>query len=483
MARLLIVTDEAGDWRPYLPSENMVSVNDYLAMGAYTEKGTTQVINLCRDYDYLSSGYYCSLMAQARGHRVLPSVTTINDLSQDRFFSLPQTGLDKLPEETTELNFKIYFGFCDIAALEKLSRKIFERFTVPVLDICLKKVAGKWQVDKVHPFAYQDLNDHEQDSFAKYLEVFSQKVWREPKASKRYRYEMAMLVDEQEKMPPSDKGALKRFVKAAHRLGMSLNLIGPDEIATLGEYDGLFIRATTNISNYTYRFAKAAEKMGLVVMDDTQSMMKCTNKVFLTELLNHHQVPIPNSMIIKASDPNWVENLVSNIGLPAVLKVPDGAFSLGVVKVKTQAELIKQAEVIFQHSALILAQAYLPTDFDWRIGILNRQPIFACRYYMSRGHWQIYQHHQSGRVSSGSFDTLDLKMVPKAVLDAALKAANLIGDGFYGVDLKEIDGKPYIIEVNDNPSVDHGVEDLFLGDLLYDRIMTEFLRRIQLRGF
>lgn len=73
-------------------------------------------------------------------------------------------------------------------------------------------------------------------------------------------------------------------------------------------------------------------------------------------------------------------------------------------------------------------------------------------------------------------------MVPQQVLDAATKAANLIGAGLYGVDLKEIEGKAYVIEVNDNPSIDHGVEDLFLGDLVYDRIMTEFLRRIQLRG-
>ena len=483
MARFLIVTDDASDWRPYLPSENMVSVNDYLDMGAYADKTATQVINLCRSYDYLSSGYYCSLMAEARGHRVIPRVMTINDLSQDRFFSLPQLGLDKLPADVTELAFKIYFGHSDIAPLERMCRKIFERFTVPVLDMKLQKIAGKWQIEKVEPFAYQDLTDSEQDSFAQYLEVFSQKVWRMPKPSKRYRYEMAMLVDEHEKMPPSDKGALKRFVKAANRIGMDLKLIGPHDMATLGEYDGLFIRSTTNISNFTYRFAKAAEKMGLVVMDDTESIMKCTNKVFLTEMLNHHNVPMPKSVIVKASDPDWADNLIATIGLPAVLKVPDGAFSLGVVKVKDRDTLLQQAEIIFSHSALILAQEFLPTDFDWRIGILNRQPIFACRYYMSRGHWQIYQHHQSGRVSSGSFDTLDLKTVPKAVVDAALKAANLIGDGFYGVDLKEIDGKACIIEVNDNPSVDHGVEDLFLGDLLYDRIMTEFLRRIQLRGF
>ncbi|WP_354623327.1 RimK family protein [Psychromonas sp. MME2] len=482
MAQFLIVTDDVNDWRPYLPSDKMVTVHDYLEMGAFSEKNAMQVVNLCRSYDYLSTGYYCSLMAEARGHRVIPRVMTINDLSHDHFFSLPQAGLNKLSDEVHEISMKLYFGFCDNPLLERLARKIFERFSVPILQVRLLKISDKWQVDLIEPAAFQDLTDSEQDLFAKYLEVFSQKVWRLPKPSKRYRYEIAMLVDENEKMPPSDKGALKLFTKAANRIGMDLVQIGAHDLGRLGEFDGLFIRSTTNISNFTYRFAKTAEKLGLVVMDDPESIMKCTNKVFLTELLNKHNVPVPKSLIFKASDQNWVDNVIDSIGLPVVLKVPDGAFSLGVVKVKDRQTLIEQAEKIFLHSALILAQAFMPTDYDWRIGVLNRQPIFACRYFMSRGHWQIYQHHQSGRVSSGDFDCVDLKMVPQNIVDAAVKASNLIGAGLYGVDLKEIDAKAYVIEVNDNPSIDHGVEDLFLGDLVYDRVMTEFLRRIQLRG-
>ncbi|WP_434940517.1 RimK family protein [Shewanella sp. HL-SH8] len=482
MAQFLIVTDDASDWRPYLPCDNMVTVHDYLNMGAYSDKGAMQVINLCRSYDYLSTGYYCSLMAEARGHRVIPRVMTINDLSQDRFFSLPQSGLDKLAATVNDISMKIFFGYCDNPALEKIARKIFERFTVPILEVRLSKQSDKWQVDTIEPAAFQNLTDVEQDLFAKYLEVFSQKVWKLPKAAKRYRYEIAMLVDEDEKMPPSDKAALKLFTKSANRIGMDLVQIGSRDLARLSEFDGLFIRSTTNISNFTYRFAKAAEQLGLVVMDDPESIMKCTNKVFLTELLNRHKVPVPKSLIFKKSDENWVDNVIETIGLPAVLKVPDGAFSLGVLKVKDRETLIEKANKIFEHSALILAQAFMPTDYDWRIGMLNRQPIYACRYFMSRGHWQIYQHHQSGRVSSGDFDCVDLKMVPQQVIDAASKAANLIGAGLYGVDLKEIDGKAFVIEVNDNPSIDHGVEDLFLGDLVYDRVMTEFLRRIQLRG-
>ena len=36
-----------------------------------------------------------------------------------------------------------------------------------------------------------------------------------------------------------------------------------------------------------------------------------------------------------------------------------------------------------------------------------------------------------------------------------------------------------IIEVNDNPSIDAGVEDAYLGEDLYRRIMSEFLRRLE----
>ena len=61
----------------------------------------------------------------------------------------------------------------------------------------------------------------------------------------------------------------------------------------------------------------------------------------------------------------------------------------------------------------------------------------------------------------------------------ALKAANLIGNGLYGVDVKESDGQFYIVEVNDNPNLDSGQEDAVLRDELYRRIMESFVRRIE----
>ena len=68
---------------------------------------------------------------------------------------------------------------------------------------------------------------------------------------------------------------------------------------------------------------------------------------------------------------------------------------------------------------------------------------------------------------------------PGDVVKLALRATASIGDGLYGVDLKQVNDKPVLIEVNDNPSIDAGIEDAYLGEDLYRRIMEEFLRRME----
>jgi glutathione synthase/RimK-type ligase-like ATP-grasp enzyme len=67
---------------------------------------------------------------------------------------------------------------------------------------------------------------------------------------------------------------------------------------------------------------------------------------------------------------------------------------------------------------------------------------------------------------------------PREVLQLALKTANAIGDGFYGVDIKTVNGRHVLMEINDNPNVDRGVEDAILGDALYDRIMKGLRARV-----
>jgi glutathione synthase/RimK-type ligase-like ATP-grasp enzyme len=137
-------------------------------------------------------------------------------------------------------------------------------------------------------------------------------------------------------------------------------------------------------------------------------------------------------------------------------------------------------ESMFEKSELIIAQNFLSTTYDWRVGIIDRQPLYVCKYYMAKKHWQIIRRDSRGlKTADGESETLAVEEAPPAVVRVALRAANLIGDGFYGVDVKQVDGKLYVIEVNDNPSIDAGVEDAVLKDELYATIMRVILRRIE----
>jgi glutathione synthase/RimK-type ligase-like ATP-grasp enzyme len=93
---------------------------------------------------------------------------------------------------------------------------------------------------------------------------------------------------------------------------------------------------------------------------------------------------------------------------------------------------------------------------------------------MAKGHWQIIKHGPAGAVE-GRFTTLALVDAPPQVFEIALRA---IGSGFYGVDLKESGDTIAVIEVNDNPNLEHGVEDQVGRDEVWSRILKWFVKRI-----
>ena len=85
---------------------------------------------------------------------------------------------------------------------------------------------------------------------------------------------------------PSNERALEKFEKAAERMGhRRCELITATISRRLAEFDALFIRETTSVNHHTYRFARRAAAEGLVVIDDPESIVRCTNKVYLAELL------------------------------------------------------------------------------------------------------------------------------------------------------------------------------------------------------
>ena len=483
MKPLLVLVDQLTDWSPYYPTNQVIAIEQYLRDFAET-KG--YVINLCRDYSYLSTGYYGSLLAEARGGQVFPSVRAIRELNSfESGQPLPLRygrQLDSLYKRTVSsgetVTLRFYFGQAEQPELASVARRIFDTFAFPVIDITLTRhQASVWTITAVRSLSLDDLDDTAQTRFADALDAFSHKIWRTRRANKGYKYDVAILHNPEEALPPSNKGALKSFEKAGKELGLNVEFITWKDASRIGEYDALFIRETTKVDHHTYQIAQNAENMGLLVIDSPTDIMRCSNKVYLHERLQRFQVDTPKTLLIMGNQPYDVDGLIHQLGLPIIVKVPDGSFSIGVEKAKDREQLQEIIARLSERSAILLLQEYMPTDYDWRIGIMNNQVLYACRYYMAKSHWQIYNHSARSH-KSGNADAMAIEKVPKKVVKTALKAAKAMGNGFYGVDLKESGERVVIIEVNDNPSIDMGVEDLHAGQMLYQQIMGSMLRQL-----
>lgn len=480
MRKNLIVLNDS----PNIESANAMIVNFNQYLSEFPKKGnvTTRLINLCDSTQYLSQGYYCSLLAEARQHQVLPSVSTINDLTCQ-----PEGLLLVIPHNISRVYAKdksnevlVYFGWHEDENINKIAQYVFEQYPAPILKLTLH-----WQEKKLLAtlslFAIETLSTEQLDTFQQRLDNFTNNVWRSNKNRKRFRWDMAILVNHQEDTPPSDQKALKNFVKAANKFGINAELVSVDEIGLLNRYDALFIRETTAIRHHTYQLARQAEKEGLVVMDDATSILRCCNKVFLHDAFSYNSVPSPKTQFVSDDSSATLDQLEQDFSYPMVLKLPESSFSKGVFKVADRSALEQKLTAILADSAIILVQEYLYTEYDWRIGVLNGRAIYACRYHMARNHWQIYN-HGAKRFSSGDFETMATFEVPRQVLETAVKACSFIGNSLYGVDLKQVNDKVYVIEVNDNPSIEQGVEDKYLGYELYMQIMQEFANRLEQRG-
>jgi glutathione synthase/RimK-type ligase-like ATP-grasp enzyme len=480
----VIVLENLKRWKLDLPGVEVVRARDYLTQPEWGARRNVRLFNLCHTSGYQTTGYYVSLLADGRGHRPLPSVTTLQDLKDDplrtrtqyELWDLMQRKLRRLKSD--EFALSIYFGKNVSAQYSDLAHALFSRFPAPLMRARFaRNDAGEWELSALRGIGMSDVPDAHVPFVT---EELGRNFIRRKRvtAKKSARFDLAILVNAKAIDAPSDPEAIQRFVRAAREEGIAAETISKEDAPRIAEFDALFLRETTAVNHHTYRLARRAEHEGLVVIDDPTSIVRATNKVFLAEAFARRNIPHPQTMIV---DPGTAGRVAETLGFPCVLKRPDSSFSAGVVKARTPAELETHLREFFAVSALVIAQAWTPSEFDWRVGVLGGKALFTCRYGMAPGHWQIQRVDSGGKRHYGTVEPVALEEAPPALLDVATRAAAVVGEGLYGVDVKERDGSFLVMEVNDNPNLDHGCEDLLLGDDLYRAVMRYFVARLETR--
>jgi len=479
----LIVVNNQANWPFDIPEVDVVSARAYLTDTRYSELKGVRVFNLCRSYAYQDLGYYVSLLATARGHKVLPSISTIQDIKSQTIIRFVSGDLHEVIQkdlahlQSDEFILSIYFGRNVAKRYDRLSLKLFHQFRAPMLRAHFTR-DGEWTLRNISPIPTNEVPEAHRPYLLEFAQEYLTKGYTRPTRRAGARYDLAILANVEEETAPSDERALKKFIKAAASLGIRAELVTKDDYGRIAEYDGLFIRETTAVNHHTYRFAQRAQAEGLVVIDDPESIVRCTNKVYLAEALTKQNIPIPKTLVVHRDN---VEEIEPTLGFPCILKRPDSSSSQGVIKVENHEELKEGAELFLAKSELFVAQEFLPTEFDWRVGVIDNEPLFVCKYHMAPKHWQIINWQQEERRRYGTVETMPVEVAPKTMVKVAVRAARQFGNGLYGVDLKQVGKTPYVIEVNDNPSIESGYEDKFLKDELYWRIMWVFLQRIEKR--
>jgi glutathione synthase/RimK-type ligase-like ATP-grasp enzyme len=268
--------------------------------------------------------------------------------------------------------------------------------------------------------------------------------------------------------------ALIKCRDVAESMGHTVEFIFPVDIKKIPKLDALFIRANTDPMNTTYVAARMASLYGIPVIDDPSSIRICADKVNMYMHLRRNGVSIPKTKFYRRKDlsAESAKELLEELGSPLVLKEPSTSFSVRVEMAGTVPDLMKTARRFFRLSDWIVAQEYIESRFDWRIGVLQGELLYACRYIIPSETFKI-QASVNGHIVYCDVESVPAEQVPPQVIDLGIRAGNAMGRGLYGVDIKESDGRLYVIEVNDNPSLEGG-EDAYYRDV-FRRIISSLL--------
>jgi hypothetical protein len=219
---VLIVVENPKLWSFQIPGAEIVAGREYLTDPRFVDLKRMRVFNLCRTYTYQTVGYYVSLLAAARGHKPMPSVTTLQDLRQSPIVRIVSEDLEASLQralariKTDRFVLSIYFGRNLAGRYDRIAQALFNYFPAPLLRAEFVHV-DQWRLQSLRPIASSDIPEPHRDFVIRQATRFFERPRvHDPKPP---RYEMAILVNPDEIDAPSDEKAIRRFARAGSDSG------------------------------------------------------------------------------------------------------------------------------------------------------------------------------------------------------------------------------------------------------------------------
>ncbi|MCQ5377644.1 MAG: lysine biosynthesis protein LysX [Candidatus Methanomethylicia archaeon] len=196
------------------------------------------------------------------------------------------------------------------------------------------------------------------------------------------------------------------------------------------------------VSHFRGLYATAAlENAGVTVVNRYRTSETCGNKVLGTLALKNAGIPTPRTCI--AFTPEATMNALQELGYPAILKPIVGSWGrlVSLVKDKTSAMVaLEHREMMFPIYQIYYAQEMIKRPpRDLRVFVIGDDVPVAIYRVNETEDW---------RTNTARGGRVERCPVTDTIRDLALKSAEAVGGGVFGVDMMESNGGLVVHEIN-----------------------------------
>lgn len=200
--------------------------------------------------------------------------------------------------------------------------------------------------------------------------------------------------------------------------------------------------------------ARRLESEGLLLFNSSRAIEICDSKA-LTAATLEGKVRTPKTVIapktfegVGYNSPKFIENAARVLGLPMIIKEAYGSFGQQVYLARTEEEA-KKTIALLGHKEFIMQEFIAESQGrDVRVNVVGGKVVSAMERYN--------ENDFRSNISNGG--KMRKITITKDIEDAAIKAAEIIGLDFAGVDILFGNDGPIVCEVNSNPHFKSSLE-------------------------
>ncbi len=186
---------------------------------------------------------------------------------------------------------------------------------------------------------------------------------------------------------------------------------------------------------------KQMEMMGIPVFNRYNPIIKAKNKLKSMQLMDHYNIPIPKTIIIRSS--KFLDLAVEAVGgVPVILKTPFGSYGVGVTIVESKRGL--KSVLDWENTNMYMIQEFVKYSRgkDIRVFVVGGKVVGTMMRSARRGEFR------SNIELGGKGSPVEITEEEKEISLRAVQALDL---EYAGVDILRSKSGPVVLEVNSNP--------------------------------